>query len=90
PEDLIGGLSEGLLVTDMFGPSLNPNTGDWSVGVSGFRISGGAVDHPVSEVTVAGNLIEMFARLQPANDLLFRHAVNAPSVLIDDLSIGGS
>lgn len=90
PEDMIGGIADGLLVTDMFGPSLNPNTGDWSVGVSGFRIAGGAVDHPVSEITVAGNLVDIFARLVPANDLLFRHAVNAPSVLVDDLSVGGS
>ena len=53
----------GLLVTSMFGPSLNPNTGDWSVGVSGFWFEGGEIAYPVNEVTVAGNLIELF---QPA------------------------
>jgi len=80
---------EGLIVTDMFGPSLNANTGDWSAGVAGFAISGGKIDRPVSEITVAGNLLDMFARLVPGADLEFEGSINAPSVLIDDLSVGG-
>lgn len=88
-DDLISGTGEGLLVTEMFGPSLNANTGDWSVGVSGYRITGGKIDHPVSEVTVAGNLIDIFAKLVPASDLEFRGAVNAPSVCVDAISVGG-
>jgi PmbA protein len=86
---LIAQAGDGLLVTEMFGPSLNANTGDWSVGVSGYRIAGGQIDHPVSEVTVAGNLIEIFARLVPGSDLEFRGAVNAPSVCVDAISVGG-
>ncbi|MHA6289393.1 TldD/PmbA family protein [Maricaulis sp. CAU 1757] len=89
PEDLMAQAGDGLLVTEMFGPSLNANTGDWSVGVSGYRISAGKIDHPVSEVTVAGNLVDIFARLVPANDLKFRSAVNSPSVLVDAMSVGG-
>lgn len=89
-EDMIAGIEEGLLVTEMFGPSLNPNTGSWSVGVSGFRIASGKIDHPVSEITVAGDLNAIFARLVPADDLLFRGSINAPSILVDDLSVGGS
>jgi PmbA protein len=88
-DDLISGAGEGLLVTEMFGPSLNANTGDWSVGVSGYRIAGGEIDHPVSEITVAGNLIDIFARLVPASDLEFRGAVNAPSLCVDTISVGG-
>ena len=88
-DELIAQAGDGLLVTEMFGPSLNANTGDWSVGVSGYRIAGGQIDHPVSEVTVAGNLIEIFARLVPGSDLEFRGAVNAPSVCVDAISVGG-
>lgn len=79
----------GLLVTSMFGPSLNGNTGDWSVGCSGFWFENGELAYPVSEITVAGNLIEMYARLVPGSDLEIRGASNAPSILIDALAIAG-
>jgi len=88
-EDMIAGLEDGVLIMEMFGPSLNSNTGDWSVGVSGYKITKGQIDHPVSEITVAGNLVDIFGRLIPANDLKFRGSTNSPSVLIDDMSIGG-
>ena len=79
----------GLLVTMMFGPSLNSNTGDWSIGVSGFWFEGGEIAYPVTEITVAGNLIDVYARLVPGSDLEFRGASNAPSILIPDLAIAG-
>jgi PmbA protein len=79
----------GLLVTSMFGPSLNGNTGDWSVGCSGFWFEGGELAYPVNEITVAGNLIEMYARLVPGSDLEFRGAANSPSLLVDALAIAG-
>ncbi|RAK60016.1 TldD/PmbA family protein [Phenylobacterium hankyongense] len=79
----------GLVVTSMFGPSLNGNTGDWSVGCSGFWFEGGELAYPVSEITVAGNLIDIYARLVPGSDLEIRGASNAPSVLIDGLAIAG-
>lgn len=88
-EDMIGSITDGVLVMEMFGPSLNANTGDWSVGVSGYRISNGVIDHPVSEITVAGNLVDVFGRLEPASDLEFRGAINSPSVFVDDMAIGG-
>jgi PmbA protein len=87
--ELMAGAGEGLLVTSMFGPSLNANTGDWSVGVSGFWFSGGERAYPVTEITVAGNLIELYARLIPANDLELRGSTNAPSILIDGMAIAG-
>ncbi len=87
--ELLSGAGEGLLVTDMFGPSINPNTGDYSVGVAGFWFEGGEVQYPVSEVTIAGDLPSMFKRLIPGNDLEFRGARDAPSILIEDMSIAG-
>jgi PmbA protein len=79
----------GLLVTSMFGPSLNANTGDWSVGCAGQWFERGEIAYPVTEITVAGNLIDIYARLVPGSDLEVRGHVNAPSLLVDALSIAG-
>ncbi len=79
----------GLLVTSMFGPSLNGNTGDWSVGCSGFWFESGEIAYPVNEITVAGNLLEIFGRVTPGSDLEIRGSANAPSLLIDALAIAG-
>ena len=86
---LMADAGQGLLVTSMFGPSLNGNTGDWSVGCSGFWFEGGEVAYPVNEITVAGNLIDIYARLVPGADLEIRGAANSPSILIDALAIAG-
>lgn len=88
-DDLLKDAGEGLFVTDMFGPQVNPNTGDYSVGCSGFWFEDGAVAYPVSEITIAGNLLDMFAGLAPANDLEFRGAINAPSILIPSMTVAG-
>lgn len=79
----------GLMITSMFSPSLNSNTGDWSAGVSGFWFEGGEIAYPVSEITVAGNLIDIFGRLVPGSDLEFRGSTNAPSLMVDALAIAG-
>ena len=79
----------GLLVTSMFGPSINANTGDWSVGCSGHWFENGEIAYPVTEITVAGNLIDIYARLIPGSDLEIRSSANAPSILVDALSIAG-
>lgn len=89
PEELIAIAGNGLLVREMFGPSLNPTTGDYSVGVSGFAIENGTLTHPVSEVTIAGNLRDVFASLVAASDLHYHHDTNAPSVLVEGLTIAG-
>jgi PmbA protein len=89
PAELMAAAKDGLLVTDMFGPSINGNTGDWSVGVSGFWFENGALAYPVTEITVAGNLIDIYSRLVPASDLEIRGSANAPSLLIDGLAIAG-
>ncbi len=86
---LMADASAGLLITSMFGPSLNANTGDWSAGVSGFWFEGGAIAHPVSEITVAGNLKDLWARLVAGSDLEFRGSFNSPSLLFDAVAIAG-
>ncbi|MBU6372669.1 MAG: TldD/PmbA family protein [Alphaproteobacteria bacterium] len=86
---LMARAGSGLLVVEFFSPSLNANTGDWSVGVAGRWFENGAPTHAVSEVTVAGNLLDIYARLVPGGDLDIRGALNSPSLLIDDLTIAG-
>ena len=88
-EGLMRDAGSGLLVTSMFGPSLNANTGDWSIGVSGVWFEGAERAYPVTEITVAGNLVDVYSRLIPGSDLEFRGATNAPSVLVPDLAIAG-
>jgi PmbA protein len=86
---LMADAKDGLLITSMFGPSLNSNTGDWSVGCSGFWFEGGEIAYPVTEITVAGNLIDIWGRLVIGSDLEFRGAANAPSLLVDAMPIAG-
>lgn len=87
PEQLMSDIGNGLLVTDMFGPSLNANTGDYSVGCSGYAIENGQKAFPVSEITVAGNLKDMYLGMTPANDLKFDQPICAPSLLIEEMVV---
>ena len=90
PKALIGEIESGLYVTDMMGFGVNGVTGDYSRGASGFWIEGGELAYPVSEMTVAGNLKDMFLNLTPANDLEFRYGTNAPTLRIDGMTVAGS
>lgn len=90
PAQLMADIGEGFLISEMFGPSLNSNTGDYSVGVSGYKIEKGERAFPVSEVTIAGNLRKMFKTMIPANDLKMDSATNAPSLLCEGLTLAGS
>lgn len=90
PEDLCKQMGNGLLIAEMFGPSLNNNTGDYSVGVAGFEVKNGERGAPVNEITIAGNLLEMYRTLIPANDLKFDGSKCAPSVLVEGLTLAGS
>ena len=90
--DLAGLMADagtGLLITSMFGPSLNGNTGDWSAGVSGFWFENGVIAYPVNEVTVAGKLTELYLRMVRGSDLEFRGAFNVPSLMFDAVAIAG-
>ena len=86
---LIAAIADGFYVTDLIGMGVNQVTGDYSRGASGFWIENGAISYPVSEVTIAGNLIEMFNGLTPANDLEFRYGTNAPTVRLEGLTVAG-
>ena len=88
-EALLAGIADGFYVTDLIGMGVNQVTGDYSRGASGFWIENGALSYPVSEVTIAGNLIEMFAALTPADDLEFRYGTNAPTVMLEGLTVAG-
>lgn len=89
PEDLIADVGDGLYVTQMMGMGVNSVTGDYSRGASGFWIEGGKIAYPVSELTVAGNLKDMFRHLVPANDLERRYGVDSPTVRIDGMTVAG-
>jgi PmbA protein len=89
-EELIDDIDRGLLVTELMGMGVNGVTGDYSRGAAGFWIENGQLVYPVSEVTVAGNLKEMFLNLTPANDLEFRHGIDAPSLRIDGMTVAGA
>ena len=89
PEELISDIRQGFYVTDLIGSGVNGVTGDYSRGASGFWIENGKITYPVSEVTIAGHLLDIFKSLVPANDLSFRYGVNAPTVRIEGLTLGG-
>ena len=90
PAELMAGIEEGIYVTELIGMGLNGLTGDYSRGAAGFMIRHGALAEPVAEVTIAGNLIDMFAVLVPANDLRFRRGTDAPTIRIDGMTVAGA
>jgi PmbA protein len=90
PQALISGIESGLYVTEMMGFGVNGVTGDYSRGAAGFWIDKGEIAFPVSEMTVAGNLKDMFARLVAADDLEFKGGIDAPTLRIDDLTVAGA
>lgn len=89
PAEMIAAIKDGLYVTDMIGSGVNMVTGDYSRGCSGYWIENGALAYPVAEITIAGNLVDMFANLTPASDLVFRYGTDAPTVLIEGLTVAG-
>jgi PmbA protein len=89
-DDLIAAMGTGLLVTSMIGSTINPTTGDYSRGASGFWVEGGRISHPVNECTVAGNLRDMLRRIVPANDARPHLALRVPSLLIDGMTLAGA
>lgn len=90
PAELMADIEEGLYVTEMMGSAVSGITGDYSRGASGFMIRKGAIAEPVSEITVAGNLVSMLAALVPANDLEYRRGIDSPTVRIDGLTVAGA
>jgi PmbA protein len=89
PQALIRDIASGLYVTEMIGMGVNGVTGDYSRGATGFWIDKGELTYPVSEITVAGNLAEMFKNLTAASDLNFRYGTDAPTLRIDGMTVAG-
>ena len=89
PGELIADVKDGFYVTDLIGMGANMVTGDYSRGASGFWIENGKKSYAVSEVTIAGHLLDIFRTLTPANDLEFRYGTNAPTVRLEGLTVAG-
>jgi PmbA protein len=88
--ELMADINQGFYVTELMGMGVNGVTGDYSRGAAGFWIENGKIAYPVSEVTIAGNLKDMFRQLTPASDLVFRHGTNAPTLRIEGMTIAGA
>ena len=89
-QELIGDVKRGLYVTELIGQGVNQVTGDYSRGASGFIIENGEITSPVAEITIAGNLLDMFRQLVPASDLEHRRAVNVPTIRIEEMTVAGA
>ena len=89
-EDLLRDMGTGLLITSMIGSSINPNTGDYSRGASGFWVENGELAYPVNECTVAGNLRDMLRGIVPANDARTHLSHVVPSLLVEGLTLAGA
>ncbi|MBC8337633.1 MAG: TldD/PmbA family protein [Alphaproteobacteria bacterium] len=89
PDALIADIKDGLYVTELMGFGINGVTGDYSRGASGFWIENGVKAFPVSELTIAGNLVDMFAHLTAADDLEFRYGTNAPTIRVEGMTVAG-
>jgi len=90
PDALIADIKAGFYVTELIGMGVNSVTGDYSRGAAGFWIENGAIAYPASEITIAGNLKDMFRNLTAANDLEFRHGTNAPTLRVEGMTVAGA
>lgn len=89
-EELLSAFPEAVLIIEMIGQGVNAVTGDYSRGAVGFMVRGGEIAEPVAEITVASNLIDMFATLEPASDLEFRRGIDAPTLLVPEMTVGAA
>jgi PmbA protein len=87
---MLANITEGFYVTETFGMGVNTVTGNYSQGASGFWIEQGEIAYPVSEMTIAGILPDMFAQMTPADDLSFKYSTNTPTLLVEGMTIAGS
>jgi len=89
-EDMIAGIKQGVLVTELIGQGVNGVTGDYSRGAAGFLISDGEIGPAVAEITIASNLRQMFATLEPATDLRFRRGIDSPTLLLPEMTVASA
>ena len=88
--ELLAAFPEALLVVELIGQGVNGLTGDYSRGAVGFMVRGGEIAEPVSEITIASNLNDMFATLEPGSDLEFRRGIDAPTILIPEMTVAAA
>ena len=88
-KDLLKLNSRSLYITETIGHGSNLVTGDYSVGANGFLIENGVFKYPVSEITIAGNFKDIFKNITLANDLEFKYAINAPTILVEGMIVAG-
>jgi PmbA protein len=88
--ELLAAFPEAVLIIELIGQGVNPVTGDYSRGAVGFMVRGGEIAEPVAEITIASNLIDMFATLEPGSDLEFRRGVDAPTLLVPEMTVGAA
>lgn len=86
-DELLAAFPEALLLTELIGHGVNAVTGDYSRGAAGFLVSGGEIGPAVQEITIASNLVEMFATLEPASDLEYRRGIDAPTILVPEMTV---
>jgi PmbA protein len=89
-EELLAAYPEAVLIIELIGQGVNAVTGDYSRGAVGFMVRGGEIAEPVAEITIASNLMEMFASLEAASDLVFRRGADAPTILVPEMTIGAA
>ena len=89
-EELLAAFPEAVLVTELIGQGVNNVTGDYSRGATGFMVRNGEIAEPVAEITVASNLIDMFATLEPASDLEFRYGTDTATLLVPEMTVGSA
>jgi PmbA protein len=89
-DELLAAFPEAVLVTELIGQGVNGLTGDYSRGAAGFMVRDGTIAEPIAEITIASNLIDMFATLEPGSDLEFRRGVDAPTLLIPEMTVAAA
>ncbi|MDP9422096.1 MAG: metallopeptidase TldD-related protein [Pseudomonadota bacterium] len=89
-DDMIAGIRQGILVTELIGQGVNGVTGDYSRGAAGFLITDGEIGPAVAEITIASNLKQMFATLEPATDLRFRRGIDSPTLLVPEMTVASA
>lgn len=89
-DELLASVAEAVLVIELIGQGVNGVTGDYSRGATGFMVRGGEVAEPVAEITIAGNLIDMFGTMECASDLEIRRGIDAPSILVPEMVVAAA
>jgi PmbA protein len=89
-DELLRAFREAVLIIELIGQGVNPVTGDYSRGAVGFMVRDGEIAEPVSEITIASNLVDMFATVEPGSDLEFRRGIDSPTLLIPEMTVGAA